>query len=387
MAETHDSQGSVALRIALAHAYCHPEVRRGAERFVPGLAAALARRGHRVTHISSAWSPGRVREDGYETVRMRRIFANPLRHEADFGRRLFLRLLAGRYDAVHTLGRHDTAASVRAARFHPRRRTVVTDLGLPNPASWERIGQREARAARLAVDRVDVYSAMSEVAVRSLAENYGRDDGVVVPGGVDLSAFRPADEREPTPTILFSGALEERRKGVPVLLEALARVAEARPDVTLWLSGPGDPAPLLAAAPEAARERTRALGPGESDRQGERYARAWVTCLPSTFDSFGMALLESLAAGTPIVATTHSAPKELVVPGVTGELCRPEDPDDLAAALLRALDLAGEDGVMGRCRAWAERYGWDSGLAPLCEALYRGSGELPRVHVPACGPK
>jgi phosphatidyl-myo-inositol alpha-mannosyltransferase len=382
MADIAEQHGT-ALRIAVAHAYCHPEVRRGAERFVPGLAAALARRGHRVTHISAAWRPGRAEEDGVETIRMRRVFRNPLKHEADFGRRLFLRLLAGRFDAVHTLGRHDTAASVRAARLHPGRRTVFTDLGLPNPASWERLGKREARAAQRAVDGVDVYSAMSETAVESLTENYGRADGVVVPGGVDLSAFRPAPEREPVPTILFSGALEERRKGVPVLLEAVALVAKARPDVSLWLSGPGNPEALLAVAPAAARERTQTLGPGDRDRQGERYARAWVTCLPSTFDSFGMALLESLACGTPIVATTHSAPKELVVPGITGELCGPEDPEDLAEALLRALHLAESSGIAARCRAWAERYGWDRGLAPLCEALYRGSTELPQVHVPA----
>ena len=97
-----------------------------------------------------------------------------------------------------------------------------------------------------------------------------------------------------------------------MLLAALPAIAAEEPEVQLWLSGPGDPAALLAAAPAVARERVRTLGVGEAGAQGERYGRAWVTCLPSRYDSFGLTLLESLACGTPIVASTHAAPQELV---------------------------------------------------------------------------
>ncbi len=97
-----------------------------------------------------------------------------------------------------------------------------------------------------------------------------------------------------------------------------------------------------------------------------------MTCLPSTHDSFGMALLESLACGTPLVTTTHSAPQELVTPGVTGELCPPGDPEALAEALLRGLALSEREVTAQRCRAAAAPYDWDGGLAPLCEGLYRG---------------
>src|SRR5690606_41332151 len=98
--------------------------------------------------------------------------------------------------------------------------------------------------------------------------------------------------RAPEPTLLFSAALGEERKGLPTLLEALPLVAKEEPDVRLWLSGPGDPSPFLDAALPAAVERTSVLGPGESDRQHERYGAAWATCLPSTHDSFGMVLVE-----------------------------------------------------------------------------------------------
>jgi glycosyltransferase involved in cell wall biosynthesis len=362
------------VRIALTHAFCWPEVRRGAERFVPELGTALVRRGHEVVHFSSAWKSGETIERGVRTVRMQRLFKHEYRHEEDFSRRLFVRLASGRFDAVHSLGRHDTLASIRAARLRrDGRRTVITDLGLPNPRWWAEQGRRQARAVVKVVEGVDVYSAMSRTAVDQLASNYGRTDGVVVPGGVDLSLFRPAEHREPRPTILFSGAIAERRKGVPLLLQALPLIAAAEPEVVLWLSGPGDPGPFMAEAPPEVRERVELMGLGDPGRQHERYGRAWITCLPSTNDSFGMALIESLACGTPLVTTTHSAPHELVEAGVTGELCEPGDARSLADACLRAFGLARGRETVDACRRAAEPFDWDRGLAPLCERLYAGS--------------
>jgi phosphatidyl-myo-inositol alpha-mannosyltransferase len=359
------------VRIAITHAFCWPEVRRGAERFVPALGAALARRGHDVVHYSSAWSPGHSVEDGVETVRLRRRFRSDYRHEADFGVRLLPRLARERFDAVHSLGRHDAVASIRAARLRRGGRcTVFTDLGLPDPDYWAAQGRFQARAAAHVVTAIDIYSGMSRTAVECLAANYGRRDAVVIPGGVSLATFRPAQAREPAPTILFSGAIAERRKGVPVLLAALPIIAATEPAVTLWLSGPGDAGPMLAAAPPGVRERVVVLGVGDADRQHERYGRAWITCLPSMHDSFGMALVESLACGTPLVTTTHAAPRELVSEGLTGELCPPEDPGELARACLRGFELARRPETVAACRRSAEPFDWDHGIAPLCERLY-----------------
>ena len=67
--------------------------------------------------------------DGVTTVRLRRLFQNQYRHEAYFGRRLLPYLLHGRFEAVHSLGRRDAVASIRAARLRRGRRTVMTDLG------------------------------------------------------------------------------------------------------------------------------------------------------------------------------------------------------------------------------------------------------------------
>lgn len=338
---------------------------------MPALGAALVRRGHHVVHLSSAWEPGRDEVDGVATVRLRRLFHDIGRHEADFGRRVLPYLLKGRFDAVHSLGRRDAVASIRAARVR-RRRTVITDLGLPDRAYWARRGARESRAVEKVVAGIDVYSGMSQIAVDALQREYGRADGVVVPGGVDLGAFVPASEREQHPTLLFSGAFEEPHKEVSLLLEALPVVAESEPEVELWLSGPGDPERLLAQAGDAVRRRTRLLGLGEAERQHERYGRAWATCLPSRTDSFGMVLIESLGCGTPLVTTTEGAPKELVQEGVTGELAPPGDARELASACLRAFDLARRPETAAACRASAEPFDWDRGLAPRCERIYDG---------------
>jgi glycosyltransferase involved in cell wall biosynthesis len=365
--------GCARVRIALTHAFCWPEVRRGGERFQAALGAALARRGHEVVQFSAAWKPTRGTVDGVATVQLRRRFEHPYRHEADFGWRLLPRLATARFDAVHSLGRHDALASIRAARLHPRRRTVMTDLGLPDRDWWRGQGRRESRAMRKAVAGIDVYAGLSKCALEYLVRNYGREDGAVLPGGVDLRTFVPAPSREPKPTLLFSGAITEPRKGVATLLEALPIVARSEPDAQLWLSGPGDPDGPLAAADPSARERTRALGLGDAAAQEERYGRAWVTCLPSTHEAFGLVLLESLACGTPVVATTHSAPKELVDEGVTGELCQPGDVQGLAEACLRALHLARRPETVEACRTSARAFDWDEGIAPLAERLYAGA--------------
>jgi phosphatidylinositol alpha-mannosyltransferase len=210
---------------------------------------------------------------------------------------------------------------------------------------------------------------MSKHALDVLRADWGRE-GVLIPGGVRLDQFDVATSREPTPTILFSGALTEPRKGVALLLEAMALVAADIPNVTLWLSGPGDPSELIAAAPPAAQKVVEVLPLGTPQDQGLRYQRAWATTLPSRWDSFGMVLIESLASGTPIVVLDDAAPPQLVTPQ-TGAIATPDDAASLAAALRHALKLASEPETAARCREFAGQFDWDECIAPLLERLYQ----------------
>ncbi len=352
----------------MTHAFCWPEVRRGGERLVAELSAAVAQLGHDVTVYSSAFHPGRSRRAGVNEVRFRRWRRETFAGETDFGVRVLPALAAGNFDVVHSYGRRDGVASIRAAKLHPRRLTVHTDIGIPSRSWWATLG-KEARYAERVIRDVDVYGCMSRHALDVLAADYGRA-GVLIPGGVDTNRFAPGPSRTPHPTILYSGTLDEPRKGVATLLEALPMVAAAEPEVRLLLSGPGDARPLLDAAPAAARERTDVLGTGTLDDQPVRYAQAWTCALPSLNDTFGLVLIESLACGTPVVAADNAALPELVAPGVTGALCRHGDAASVAAACLEAIDLARRPGTAAACRASAAPYDWTTSIAPRCVDMY-----------------
>ena len=335
---------------------------------IRALASGLAERGHDVTVLSAGTPSGWSREDGVRIHRAVRRFTSAPRHERAFGLALLPRLARGRFDVVHSFSPRDALAAIRTARVDGHR-TVFTNLGLPLRSWWDE--QPDGKAHDRVVGDVDVYGCMSRFALDCLRRDYGRD-GVLTPGGVDLAEFVPAPAREPVPTVLFSGAVTEPRKGVAQLLEAVALLSETRPDVQLWLSGPGDPAPLIAAAPDAARQRVVSLPLGAPEDQPERYARAWTTALPSQWDSFGMALVESLACGTPVAAGDHAALPELVEPGITGALCDPLDAASVATALADALDLATREGTAAACRGSAAPYDWAGALVPAFEELYAG---------------
>jgi glycosyltransferase involved in cell wall biosynthesis len=328
-------------------------------------ARALAARGHEVTLLTAGRPVGRFETDGFRLIRYRRWFADSVRHERWFGWRISPHLATGHYDAVHSLMPCDALAAIRTARWGGHR-TVYEDMGIPVKAWWS---DKPDRRARLEVAlRADVYGCMSDFALAILARDHGRE-GPLIPGGVRTAEFRPAPERERRPTILFSGVLDEPRKGVRTLLDALPLVARREPEVQLWLSGPGAGEALVAAAPPGTAERTELLDVGDVHAQAERYGRAWVTALPSINESFGMALLESLSCGTPIVVADDSAPPELARRGV-GTVCRPGDPGSLANALVDGLSLARDPGVVARATAVAAGYDWDTGLAPSLEAIY-----------------
>jgi glycosyltransferase involved in cell wall biosynthesis len=356
------------MRIAITHAYSWPEVRRGAERIVVETAAALARRGHRVTVLTSSIAgPRRRAEQGVTTWRLPRWRRrDDARHDRELGALHTPLLATGRFDAVHSLGPCDAAASVHAARLHPRRRTVYECMGVPDRSWWS--AQPQGLAHDRVVAGVDVYGCMSRYALAALERDYGRD-GALVPGGVHIDEFRPAWPRDERPTILFSGSVSEPRKGLDVLLDAVAILAADEPRLRLWISGPGDAEPLVAGAPGAARERTEILPLGAPGDQPERYSRAGVMALPSVDEVFGLAYLEALACGTPVVATTSAAAPELVTPA-TGALAEPGNAQSVADALRIALDLARRPETREACRDFALPYDWRTGLAPRLEALY-----------------
>jgi phosphatidyl-myo-inositol alpha-mannosyltransferase len=353
------------VKLAVTHPYAWPEVRRGAERIVVETARSLAERGHDVTVLTSGEIPGRLRQGGVTTIKLRRRFRDATRHERWFGWSIIPYLVRGRFDVVHALMAHDALAACRVRRL-TKHRVVYEELGSPFKWYWDTLSDSTVR--RRLVREVDVYGCMSTYSLDVLKREWGRA-GALIPGGVRMDEFGPAAHRHPRPTILYSGVLDEPRKGLVDLLGALDLLIEGYPDLQLWLSGPGNPGAVLATTSDRVRNLVTWLPIGEPDELSERYASAWVTTLPSEGDSFGMVLIESLASGTPIVVANDAAPPELVTPS-TGAIAEPHNPRSLAEALEVGLTLAADRTTSSHCRDFARHYDWDTAIAPLLEKLY-----------------
>jgi phosphatidylinositol alpha-mannosyltransferase len=358
------------VRIGITHPYSWPDVRRGAERIIVESSRALAARGHDVTVLTSGGAASRRRADGVRTIRYRRLFPNGYRHEHWFGWRVLPALVAGRFDVVHSYMPWDALSSIRASRVTGHR-TVYQELGNPIRSVVERRGDRPARER--VIQDVDVFGCMSEFSRGHLERDWGRG-GTIIPGGVRLAEFEPRT-RHAQPTILFSGAIDRPEKRVRELLDGVALLAEQRPDVRVLLSGPGDAVPVLDAAPTAARARTTALGVGDTGDLAGLYASAWVTCLPTLTDSFGLVVIESLASGTPVLAGPDGAPREVVDDRV-GAVAATLGPSDIAHALDQALSLSQVPGTVEACQQVAARFDWDAAIAPLLEGLYGATERL-----------
>jgi phosphatidylinositol alpha-mannosyltransferase len=213
------------------------------------------------------------------------------------------------------------------------------------------------------VDHVGAYVCVSEAAGAWLRSDFAREPSVVPPG-VDWAAHAPAT-REPRPTVLYAGSLSEPRKGVATLLAAAELLRTQVPELQVWLLGPGEPPASL----DPSLVTRCGLEADEGLR--EAYGRAWATALPSTAESFGMTVVESLACGTPVVVRADGGgPAEIVQDGV-GALAD-GTVEGLADALARALDLAGRPGTVQSCRDRARAYDWDAAVVPRMLEVYAG---------------
>ena len=336
----------MGLRIALTGVHSWPEVQRGAERYLHELAHALEDAGHQVRVLST----GATAADVVLGVPVTRFAP---RGERDFGRHCRRELGLARLDVWHATSTGDAAAAVGVARFRPRLRTVFTDHGFPVRASRERRGDADLHDRVVA--GIGSYVCVSEAAGSWLRTDYAREADVVPPG-VDTAFFTPGGSRATRPTVLYSGALDEERKGIRLLVQAVATM----PDMVLRLVGPG--VPDLSGLPV---EHVEVVGLVDREDLLNHYRQAWVTALPSTAEAFGMALTESLACGTPGVARLDGGGPSEILTSTTGVLCEGA-PDALAEALQKAIAAADAEA----CRARAEEFDWRRRVVPALERLY-----------------
>lgn len=213
------------------------------------------------------------------------------------------------------------------------------------------------------MERISGRIAVSDLARRVQVEHLG-GDAIVIPNGVDVAHFATAKPLPGYPraglTVGFLGRFDERRKGLPVLIDALAKIAPEHPELRLLVAGRGDESDLLEELPDALKERVTVLGEISEADKARMLASIDIYCAPNLGgESFGVILVEALAAGAAIVASDLDAFRRVLNDGSAGVLVRRGNPDALAAGLSELLgDPARRAELVRAGRLAVQEYDW-----------------------------
>jgi phosphatidyl-myo-inositol alpha-mannosyltransferase len=186
---------------------------------------------------------------------------------------------------------------------------------------------------RRMVERLNVRTAVSEEAQRNIETTFGVACDIV-PNGVDVEALASAEPwPAPRPSIFFVGR-HEPRKGLRVLLDAFRGLDD---DAALWVAGVGPETATLRAG-ESSNADVEWLGVIPESEKARRLRGATVACFPSIEgESFGVVLLEAMAAGAAVAASDLTGYRTVARDGHEAVLVPADDVDALRDALRRLL--------------------------------------------------
>ena len=237
---------------------------------------------------------------------------------------------------------------------------------------------------RPAMEKIRARIAVSEEARATSVQHIGGEP-VVIPNGVFVDRFRRAEPvaewRSHAGTLAFLGRLDEPRKGLGVLLEAFPRIAAARPGVRLLVAGRGDAHEARAALPRSCRADVTFLGAVDDATKARLLRSADVYVAPNTgSESFGIVLVEAMAASAPVLASALPSFRRVVENGRLGALFEPGNPAALAEA---ALALLADRDRRARLSAAADvavrRYDWSvlgRRILDVYETVVQGAGRV-----------
>ncbi|HVQ89257.1 MAG TPA: glycosyltransferase family 4 protein [Actinomycetes bacterium] len=193
------------------------------------------------------------------------------------------------------------------------------------------------------LEKVRARIAVSEEARRTIVENLG-GDAVLIPNGVDVSRFSDAEPLpgwpHPDGGLVFLGRVDEPRKGLSVLLEAFPDIARAHPGVRLLIVGPGDADVINEMLPLALRSQVEVLGRVDGKTKARALASADVYVAPHVGgESFGIVLLEAMAAHTAVLASDLDAFRSVLDDGRCGQLF---PVGDVASLTNHAVEMLGD---------------------------------------------
>lgn len=350
------------LRIAMVSYYLPSGSKIGVGYQAHELATELVRRGHEVDLVSEC-PPVPGASYGHRQVRL------PGRLRTFRFAWALRRLHLEEYDVVHAHG-DDYWLTGRVLRRpgggRPRHLRTLHGSNLEE-AFRIRGAKARLRMALLGLSEV----AATLIADRTVAVSprtlrwaawVPRDRRSVIPNGVDTGRFRPAPERRSAhPTVLFVGTWGNRKRGAELAARFRADVLPRFPDARLRMvcrDAPADPGAGIEILGRLTDEELRAA-----------YQSAWVFCLPSEYEGFGIPYAEAMASGVPVVATPNVGARYVTGEGRFGVLAELPDVGTAIADL-----LADEERRQALAKAGLER-AEEFSLGRVVEAyerLYRG---------------
>jgi phosphatidylinositol alpha-mannosyltransferase len=240
-------------------------------------------------------------------------------------------LVEEEFDVLHLHEPFTPGPTQTAVLLHPAP-IIATFHSAGDSAAYRYLRKPVIAASKRLAHRVAVSKDAEELPQRYIGGEYE-----ILFNGVELDEYRSAVPRETTgPTIFFCGRHEER-KGLDVLLAAMAHLPA---DVTLWIASTGPDTERLRRE-YGDDDRVVWLGRVSDEDKIAHLAGATVFCAPSLHgESFGVVLIEAMAAGTAIVASALDGYRNVATDDVDAVLVEPGDVDALATAL--RLTLADE---------------------------------------------
>ncbi len=319
----HDERsGSVVRRVALVCPYSL-DTPGGVQHQVLALERALTRLDHRVTVLAPGPTGGLGRTI---PIPVNGSIARMAPHPAG-AYRTRRALTRNPFDVIHLHEPFAPSITIPALLLHSAP-TVATfhAAGERTPYRW--FGAPARRLAR----RIDASVAVSDASAELVHRHLGLTCTVLY-NGIELERFGPGRRDRRSRSVLFLGR-HETRKGLDVLLEAMADLPK---DVSILIGGTGPDSPRLRDR-YCGDPRVVWLGQVSEATKLELLDRSSVLCAPSRHgESFGVVLLEAMAAGLPVVASDLPGYRGLSNDGTAARLVPPGDPAALARELIRVL--------------------------------------------------